>query len=128
MRLGENEGRFWVRDGGMCPLLVALGPHLYRPGQAPAHALSASVLHMCVDSVDLEGRVSLLSSVSPGTYTLLASSSAGFLGLRGKGFDEDILLRTECSTQRSCIFGIMSDCESLYLFPSAAGGSFSDDG
>lgn len=48
--LGENKNficqclsrgdNFWVRDGSMCPLLSALGPHLMQTCAGPGHAPS----------------------------------------------------------------------------------------
>lgn len=56
--------------------------------------------------------------------TLSAFSSAGFPDPEGKDMMETFGLGL--SVLRSLTFCIMSDCE--YLFPSAVGGSFSDDG
>lgn len=43
---------------------------------------------MCMDPVDLEGRVSLVSSIPSGSDTLSASSSMGFLIPDGKDLME----------------------------------------
>lgn len=77
------------------------------------------------DPVDLEGLGSLLPSIHPGSHNLSASSSADFPEPQGERFDGDIPFRAECSMISLCI---MSGCGCLYLFPSAAEGTFSDDG
>lgn len=66
---------------------------------------------------DLEGIVFLVSFIPFGFYTVSVSSILGFpepcLGL---------------SVLRFLILCVISDCRSLYLFPSAVRGNFSVDG
>ena len=71
--------------------------------------------------MDLEAVVLLVSFTHSVSY-ILSASSLGFSELWDEGFDGGILFRAVCfkSTQHA-------GCESLCLFPSAAGGSFSDD-
>ena len=67
-------------------------------------------IHMRINPVDLEGLVSLVSSIDFGSYILSASSSTGFHEPRGEGFDGDILF----SAKWSLTVFVLSDCASLF--------------
>jgi hypothetical protein len=67
---------FWVKGEGLCPLLSALGPHLV---QALCMLPRSLWVTLCIYPVDVEGFVFLVSSIPSDSYTLLASSSSGFL-------------------------------------------------
>lgn len=69
--------------------------------------------------IDTESLVLLVSTIPSTSYILSASSFAGFLELRRKGFDRDTLFRLSFSL---CV---KSGCGSLHLLSSAARGSFS---
>lgn len=97
--------------------------------QVLAASVSVSSYEFCL--VDLESLVSLVSSITSGSYTLTDSSSSGFPQLWREGFDEDIPFRVvtfhlECSKICLCLSS-HNVCGSLYLFPSSTGGCFSDD-
>ena len=82
---------------------------------------------MTFDRVDLEGFIYMLFSIVSGLYILSASSSLWFPEVRGHGFDGDILLEG-----REFLGLLHSACclavdLSLHVFPTTAGGSFSDD-
>jgi hypothetical protein len=81
---------------------------------------------MGFEHVALQALVLPVSSIPSGSYTLSTSSSVGTLSSEGDGLDGDIPSRR--SVLRSPTLCVMSGCGSLCLFPSAAGGSFSDDG
>lgn len=70
--------------------------------------------------VDLEDLVFLVSSIPSGPCKLSTSSSSGFHELLGERLDGELLFMAVC--QRLLLSG--SGCGSLYLRPSAAGGSF----
>ena len=74
---------------------------------------------------------SLVSFISSASYKLSSFILQGSLypGVwGGEGLDEVILLRTKYSkVSHSLHMGTLSSSVPLYLFPSTAGGSFSDD-
>ena len=80
---------------------------------------------MCVNPVDSEGLVLLVSSIPSGSYDLSASSSAEFPGPRRERLVGSLL---QLSIPRSLTLYIVFGGGSLYLFPSTTGGSFSYDG
>lgn len=80
-------------------------------------------VHMYVNHIDLEGIVFLVSFIPSGFYTVSVSSTLGF--------PEPWVEEISClglSILRFLILCVISDCRSLYLFPSAVGGNFSVDG
>lgn len=97
----------------------------HRPVQALCVLPQSLWVHRRTLHANLEGLVSLVP-YTPLPPTLSAPSSMGFPETWAEGFDGDIPFRAECSW--SLVLPIMSGCGSLYLFPSAATGSFSDDG
>lgn len=107
----------------MCLFLSDLKPHWGThagPARAASGFLHAQVL-LC-----LEGFESLVSSTLPDSHTLSTSSSTKF-----SENEEEDLMETSLwgqSIQRSLTLSSFSSCEFLYLFSSAAQGSFSDDG
>ena len=93
----------------------------------PCACYLSLLFQMALDHDDLEGLVSLVTSIPSGSYILPASSSAvGFFEPWWDRFDGNIAHRAECSG--SFIVCILSKYEFLYVFPSSAGGNFSDDG
>lgn len=75
--LSVGDG-FWVGDGSMLPFLrSALGLHLVQTHGGLRLVPQFLWFHVCVDHVDLEGLVSMVSSILTGSYTLSASSSVG---------------------------------------------------
>lgn len=91
-----------------------------------ARCLSPPWVHTCIDHADLEELVLLVPSVLSGSYTLLRPRPQGSLGPERRDLMETFYL--ELSIPRSLALCILSGCGSLYLFPSAARGSFSNDG
>ena len=83
----------------------------------PMPAASVSMFICALDMLCLDGLVSLVSSTSSGSYTLSPE---------GKGLEESCYLRL--SVPRSVTICTFGGSGSLYLFPSTAGRSFSDDG
>lgn len=83
---------------------------------------------MCVNLVDAEGLVSLVVSIpsGSGSYTLSARSSARFPEPRGRDLTETFCL--VLSVPKCLTHCMLSGCGFLCSFPSATGGSFSDDG
>ena len=78
-------------------------------------------------SADLEGL--FWCPPSPLVLTLSDSSSVEFSELIGEEFDGDIPFRVmHVCVPRSLTLCVMSGCGSKYLFPSAAGRTFSDTG
>jgi hypothetical protein len=77
-------------------------------------------------NIDLGDLVFLVTPISSGSYTLSASSFMGSLNLEVREVIETSHLGQSAPT--SLTLYTMSDCRSLYSFPSATGGSFSDDG
>ena len=80
---------------------------------------------MCINLVDFEDPVSLVSSIPSGSYTDPASST-GLSEPESGGLNGDIPFGAECSKVSHFLQYYLAIC--LYLFPSAAGGNFSDDG
>ena len=78
--------------------------------------VSVSSYDLC--SFDSESLVLLVSSVPSSSHILPASSFIGFPKPQGEGLDGNIQLDS---------LHVMSGWGSLHLFPSAAGGSFSDE-
>lgn len=78
-------------------------------------------VRMNFDHVDIENLVSLSSTPSV-SYTLTIFSSARFPEPRGEGLDGDIPLS---DTRFQVLLCLMSGCELLCLFLSAARGRFS---
>ena len=78
-------------------------------------------------SCAFKGLVFLVSSNPSSSYILSVSSSEGFPEPQREGFDGDILFRTECSKALFRPLCVVWLWVSLYLFPSAAGGSSSDN-
>jgi hypothetical protein len=76
--------------------------------------------------VDLEGLVFLVSSFPSGSYTLSVSSFPRLSEFREQGIPEDNPLRL--TVLRSLTLCVMSGCWPLYLFLSADGGIFSENG
>ena len=76
--------------------------------------------------MDLEGLVFSVSFIPSCSYALYDFSSLGFFEALVEGFDGGIPLQQ--SVLRPLTLNIMSGYGTLYLFPLAAGGSFSDFG
>lgn len=99
-------------------------PALVQSLSGLVHAVSASVgSHVHVDQY-CSFRRSCFSGVfpSPGSYTLSASSSTGFLEPWGEGFYRDMQFSSKD------FYSTYFLSVSLLLFSSVAGGSFCDDG
>lgn len=109
---------------GVCPLfLSALGPS------------DAGMFRSCVFCQSLWIHVPVLLYLEALTACCLQSplslrrftfSSLEFPGPWGVGFGEDLLFMTVCSKVSHSLHNVWL-CESLYLFLSAAGGSFTGD-
>ena len=97
--------------------------NLYRFPQALCILPLSLWVHMRCSHVELEGLVSLVTP--SGSYTLSAYSASGSLNTVERDLMETSHLGL--SVLRYLTLCIMSGCGSLYLFPSAAGGSFSED-
>ena len=82
------------------------------------HAAPVSVRIYVSCLGESEGLVLLVFSIPSGSYILSESSSVGFSDLRAR----DLINISNLDS-----FHVMSDCGSLYLFPSAVRGSLSDD-
>lgn len=78
---------------------------------------------MSFDPVEVEGPAYLVF-LSPVALTLFLSPSLGFLSSEGGDLMETSHVRVGVTSLSVCT---LSGCESLYWFPSAAGGSFSSD-
>jgi hypothetical protein len=82
-----------------------------------AASVSVSSYEPCL--VDSEGSVLIVFSIPSDSYHLSTFSSSGFPEHRGERFDEELRFRFALQ--------MLSCCGTLHLFPSAAGGSLSDD-
>jgi hypothetical protein len=93
-QLSIGDG-FWVRDGGLWPLLSALGLSCWDPCKAPCMLPQSLRAHTFLGPAVFRCLVELVSSNSSDSYTVSASSSTGFLESWGQGFGWDSPVRTE---------------------------------
>ena len=127
LQVGINWRSLWVCDGGhvstFCSVGTPSGTDLCRPCVfclSLCEFLGAWVM-LC-----LEGLVSLVFSIPSFSYDLFASPSTAFLVPLGKNLLETLHLGLDVPW--SLTLCILSGCRILYLFPSTAEESFSDDG
>lgn len=103
-------------------------PKWFRPMLAYACCFSLCEFICPLFLLDVDSLGFLVYSILSGSDTLSAPSpSLDFPELQGEGFEGDIPL-LQLSVQRSLTLSIGFGCGFYYLFPSPAGGIFSNDG
>ena len=107
--------------------LARLTPRYFKLFMALCLLPQSLWVFMILEHVASERLLSLVSSICSGSYTLSDSSLEKFPEPWEEDFDEDIPIKTNCC-KVSLILCITFVCGSLYLFPSAAEESFSNDG
>lgn len=127
---GSNYQSKIASDQGMRTRIhspsLSWDPTWPRPVQALSMLLQSLWIHMCVGSTVSWRPYFLCAFHSTGSYNLSPPSSAEFSESEGKGLMATSHL--EVSVPWFHMFWMLSGCESLHLFPSLAGGSFSGDG